>query len=64
MQAKKKKQNKTATCKNLSETLTMQEIKMNANKNSLFPERLVQGGGVEGRALTPSYKNTRITTNC
>ena len=23
-----------------------------------------QDGGVEGRALTPSYKNTRITTNC
>ena len=25
---------------------------------------LNQDGGVEGRALTPSCKNTRITTNC
>ena len=25
---------------------------------------LVQDGRVEGRAITPSYKNTRITTNC
>ena len=26
--------------------------------------RLVQDGGVEGRALTPSCESTRITTNC
>ena len=26
--------------------------------------RLVQDGGVEGRALTPSCENTRITSNC
>ena len=26
--------------------------------------RLVQDGRVEGHALTPSCKNTRITTNC
>ena len=26
--------------------------------------RLVQDGGIEGRALTPSCENTRITTNC
>ena len=25
---------------------------------------MVQDGGVEGRALTPSCKSTRITTNC
>ena len=23
-----------------------------------------EDGGVEGRELTPSYKNTKITTNC
>ena len=27
-------------------------------------EVLNQDGGVEGRALTPSCENTRITTNC
>ena len=27
-------------------------------------KRLVQDGGVEGRALTPSCENTGITTNC
>ena len=27
-------------------------------------EGLIQDGGVEGRALTPSCKSTGITTNC
>ena len=26
--------------------------------------RINQDGGVEGRALTPSYESTRITTGC
>ena len=26
--------------------------------------RLAQDGGVEGHALTPSFENTDITTNC
>ena len=30
----------------------------------MIPYRLVQDGGVEGHALPPSCKNTRITTNC
>ena len=33
-------------------------------KNQPICEGQVQDGGVEGRALTPSCENTRITTNC
>ena len=35
----------------------------NATKRIKY-RRLVQDGGVEGHALTPSIENTRITTNC
>ena len=30
----------------------------------LLEGRINQDGGVEGRALTPSYESTRITTGC
>ena len=34
------------------------------NHSRMKARRLVQDGGIEGRALTPSCENTRITTNC
>ena len=40
----------------------MQEIKRHSLKKEV--PRLVQDGGVEGRALIPSCKSTGITTNC
>ena len=50
--------------KKIREKKTLRKIIWSPFQKSFNKERLVQDGGVEGRALTPSCESTRITTNC